>query len=131
MDSCRLTLCHDPNQEEGTSLDALCHRYLGLNLDKSRQDDDYFQSPLPTRLIEYAALDVLVSHQLAEKLAVLTSTSCLNGVLFSPAGLMIKDKVEVFLYGKIAAEAEVDFGGGDGYVQKWEMAVIGLGKALI
>jgi len=127
-----LALRHCSSQDGGTSLEALCQNYLGLNLDKYGQDADYSQIPLPTALIEYAALDALVSLKLAQKLLLLTrKASQENGVMISTDGLSKGDKVEYFCQGKVVATAEVIFVGGDGEMKKWGTVVIGSKRALI
>ncbi|QOR48541.1 ribonuclease D [Trueperella pecoris] len=53
---------------ERVSLQALCQEVLGWTLAKEHSNADWSQRPLPPPLLAYAALDVELLHELAEKL---------------------------------------------------------------
>ena len=70
LDLKQAALLHDPNQQYGTGLQGLVRRYLGLHVDKFGQHEDWSVRPLDENgnLIQYAALDALLSRQVADKL---------------------------------------------------------------
>lgn len=53
---------------EGTSLNQLSKRYLGYAINKFGQTEDWSRNPLPNHLIQYAAVDALVSRLVAEEI---------------------------------------------------------------
>lgn len=136
----QLALVHDPNQENGTSLEALCRRYLQKNVNKNGQCDDYSQEPLPTKLVEYAALDAMLSRQLADTMLALVSRTKQNfdergSVYEAPSNhqLLKGDKVDLMIGGKnVATAALVYVGGINGESRMFRNTfLIGKGKALI
>jgi hypothetical protein len=110
----QLAAAHDKNQD-GTSLSALCRRYLKKNVDKSGQNADYSQEPLPPELIKYGALDALLSRRLAETIAELVAAKGpAESVVDAPNSNTLAEgtQVNVLIGGKCAAAGKIVYVGG-------------------
>ena len=59
---------YDNSEIDGTSLEKLVAKYLGLSINKSCSEEDFSIYPLPMHLQRYSALDTLVSRKLEELL---------------------------------------------------------------
>ena len=71
-----LAMKHDPDQPDGTGIQALAKRYLRQHLPKDLQSGGgWSHSSITYDQIEYAACDALVSRLLAEVLLTLVSES--------------------------------------------------------
>lgn len=70
LDLKQAAMRHDSNQPHGTRLQGIVHRYLGLHVDKFGQREDWSTRPLDNNgaLLQYAALDALLSRQTAEEI---------------------------------------------------------------
>jgi hypothetical protein len=118
---------HRADEAEGYGMRALCMRYLQLWVDKQGQDADYSETPLPTHLAEYAALDALLSLQLYHIISALLAQSPESQV-----GPLTAVSAELSFGNRVAAEVEIVFiGGRDGEQRKWGQLTIGKGKSLV
>ena len=127
---------HDSNQKDGTGLAALTRCYLEQNIDKSGQShtNDYSMIPLPTHLVEYAALDALLALLLVQKLLPLVSNTIPGqAVIESPKSLNVGTLAELHIGGQMVAEVMIEFVGTStqGKSWKWGNLLIGKGKAPI
>jgi ribonuclease D len=61
VDIGQLAKMHVGNAPGGVGLKALSSSYLKLGVNKTNQDSDWKQQPLPSDLLEYAALDTSLS----------------------------------------------------------------------
>ena len=67
-------------------------------------------TPLPGHLVEYAALDALLSLLLVEKLLPLVSNTVLGqAVIDSPHSLEVGTLAELHIGGRTVAEVTIDF----------------------
>lgn len=123
-----LALATDPSLES-TALVNLAERFLGVTLDKSGQLADYSQSPLPDWLVQYSAIDAVVSHDINWAIKK-KSPIAGRALLEAPDGLKVGTAVQLFLRGKVVASAVVDFVGGHGSVKKWGKMSVGSKKAI-
>jgi hypothetical protein len=134
LDVGELAKYHAAGEPQGYSMTALAARYLSLGVDKSNQDSDWAQQPLPVALAEYCALDARLSHKLCAKIlpkvkAAIEDNS--SPTLEAISDLRIGSKVHLFQRGKVSAVATLVFVGKEGQQQKWGKMVIGKGKSLI
>ena len=123
-------------QPDGTSLSALCRRYLGLNMDKFGQNADYSTVPLTQDLWTYGATDGWVSRRLAEiLLEMLQAKTATGAIMEAPNNGVLKEgtRVNVHVGGKCAAKAEVIFVGGiHGKQQNFGHSfTVGKGRAIV
>lgn len=131
----QLAVAHHFNQDAGTSMAALCRRYLWMNVDKSGQNADYSQDPLPTDLAKYGALDALLSRKLAETLSDLVAvkgpTDCVFDVP-NHTDMDVGATVDIYIGGKHAATATVIYVGGiNGESKKFNSLLVSKGKAIV
>jgi len=119
---------------QGTSLNQLSKTYLGFAINKFGQTEDWSQNPLPQSLIQYAAIDALVSRLVAEELLYRmrhVGTPGDDYVLEEPKQLKIGENVHIFMRGEIVANGVVTFLGGAGNTKQWGKKKIGLGRVLV
>ena len=114
----------DPSLES-TALVKLAERFLGVTLDKAGQLADYSQNPLPDWLVQYSAIDAVVSHDINWAIKKESPTAGI-ALLEAPDGLKAGNSVQLFMRGKVVASAVVDFVGGHGIVRKWGKMSVGL-----
>jgi hypothetical protein len=132
LDLKQAAIQHDSEQPHGTGLQGLSRRYLQLHIDKFGQHEDWSIRPLESGgdLIKYAALDALLSRKLGEELVCLLLQRP-GGMIETPAGLRVGQKVDLFLAGKVATSGTVEFIGFAGQQKQWGTITIGKGKALL
>lgn len=131
----QLAMAHDDDQANGTSLEALCRRYLKMNVDKSGQHADYSQVPLPLKLVKYGALDAKLHRLLAEILMQLVvAKGPTEAMLEGPSinNLSIGMDVIVLVSSRKVAQAKIVFVGGvKGEHRDFGKETIGIGKAIV
>ena len=127
-----LALQYNPKipNNSGTSLCNLCRIYLNLNLLKTHEIADYSVENLARELIEYSALDAVISRRLGEiilsKVSNVDSNNCV-----APPILEKDEKVKVLMSGRIIAEGVVSFIGRKKTKEKWGTTTLSNGKDLI
>lgn len=94
-------------KKESGSLDALVEKVLGLFLPKDddlRRNDQWEQMPLPSNLLNYAALDVYASCLIFEKATEMVPFDHVthNTTLGTAVALLIQEGGNIAAYGKIA-----------------------------
>jgi hypothetical protein len=94
-------------RKESGSLDALVERVLGLFLPKDddlRRNDQLELMPLPSNLLNYAALDVYASRLICEKATEMVPFNHVthNTTLGTAVALLIQEGGNIAAYGKIA-----------------------------
>ncbi|KAF9028547.1 hypothetical protein BDZ89DRAFT_1112967 [Hymenopellis radicata] len=102
-------------REDKGSLAALAETVLGVYLPKDddvRQSDDWELRPIRSELLKYAALDVLASRQIFEKLS---ETRAVTGVdRTTPGGtriaLLVQPGGAIIAYGQVLAEQPSKYG---------------------
>ena len=119
-----------------TGLADLAEQYLGIALDKSGQTAEYRVGPnLPDWLVQYAAIDAIVSLLVLRRIRqVLSTKGKLDGrsLIEAPGGISAGVTVQFHQRGSSKATAEVVFvGGRGGETRKWGKKSIGKGLALI
>ena len=127
----------DTNLPHGRTLKALCAHFLSLDLDKSCQTSDWSQRPLPQVALRYAALDVVATLKLYDRLCALINAG--SGATFN-ASISSLQKTNELAPGKEAtlkfrdksvAIVEVCMVGGHGSQYKWGTKTIGARKAVV
>jgi hypothetical protein len=113
-------------QTEGTSLQALAKKYLGVVVDKSLQCEDWNQNPLPQDMIEYAAFDCMLSKRLVNTIMNLMQSS---SKAMEP--IKLNSRVDYIFRGKPIAKGTVTFIGVSGHQFRWGRITIGEKKAMI
>lgn len=121
---------YDDPEMDGTSLEKLAAKYLGLNVNKSCRIEDFSIYPLPMHLQQYSALDALVSRKLGEFLRHKNESND-NDLVPAMLQLQIGDKVSYKIGRKVAATGELTFVGGNGYQTRYGNTTVGSGKALL
>ena len=122
---------------DGTGLQALAAKYLGIHVNKSPRLEDFSAEKLPAHLIQYAALDAVVSRLIGEKLFeqhTEKGKSQLGVVQEGPksAQLTVGSTVELYQSGKVVACGILHFVGATGRIQeRWGKLTVGAQKALI
>jgi len=122
---------HHPNE---TSLSALCKTYLWIVLDKSFQITDYSKHPLPNKdkVLQYCALDALVSRLLAEEILKQTDKTIREGNLYRPPkGSIAGDNVILQSSGRNVASGILEFVGGMGKQQRLGNITVGSNRCIL
>jgi hypothetical protein len=125
---------HDASVPQGYSMAALAARYLELGVDKSNQDSDWAQQPIPDKLVEYCALDARLSLQLFIAILPKAKAAIQENSPATPAelsDLAMGSTVHLYYRNKVCAIAELVFVGKEGLQQKWGKLLVGKGKSLI
>lgn len=114
----------------GTSLSNLCKIYLKLDLMKTHQLSDYSITNFSSEVIEYAALDALISRKISEAiLSKLVPISLKEDE--TDKVISVNDRVKIFLGGKIAGEGIVMHIGTKGSNEKWGTLVLNTSKIAV
>jgi hypothetical protein len=132
LDLKQAVIRHNSEQPHGTGLQGLSRQYLQLHVDKFGQQEDWSICPFESGgdLIKYATLDAHLSLKLGEEVTRLLLQRP-GGMIETPAGLTVGQKLDLFLAGKVAASGTVEFIGFAGQQKRWGMTTVGKGKALL
>ena len=85
---------------------------------------------MPPPLIQYAELDALLYHVVAEAI-MRTSPIGSSTLILPPDHINIDTPIDVFMSGKVVARGKVRFVGQKGCAQKWGKMTIGVGKIVV
>lgn len=88
-------------------------------------------STLPPPVIGYAALDSMLSRQLASKLLSLSNNDPMQNMIEANTTIKPDQNADYIVRGQVAATAEIMFIGGKGLQQRWGNLTIGNNKAII
>eukprot|EP00978_Attheya_sp_CCMP212_P001889 scaffold3902_cov53-Attheya_sp.AAC.8 len=117
-----------------TKLSFLSETFLHVAVDKSGQNANWNQNPLPPDLIRYAAIDAILHRLLYVELTRLMQEKGIvdgRGFIEPPQGLHEGSVVEYLLFRKTRAVATIVFVGGGGQTRRWGAVTVGSGKTLI
>jgi hypothetical protein len=134
----QLARLHDPDQPEGTGVQALTRRYLRMNVDKFGQSyvNDYSAENLDRHLLNYAALDARLHLKLYQAISTLVASKTGNGgVIEAPDSLSEGTQARLRIGTMIVASVEVVFVGASqasgGQSKRWGDILCGKGKAIV
>jgi hypothetical protein len=128
-----LAKTHNPDQHTG--LAELAITYCNLKIDNKEwgQNADYEVDELPVPLVEYGAIDSILSRMIAQKLLSLTMEGP-AAILEPPSTLQVGSLVEICHHRRAVAKGCILFLGnerGRGEVRKWGDEYVGAGKAMV